>query len=53
MKYLIQSKALFHGYYKDEKETGKKLTAKGYLTGDVGYKDGDGDLFVEARRTDL
>ncbi len=50
---LIQSTALFHGYYKDEKETGKKLTAKGYLTGDVGYTDHEGDLFVEARRTDL
>ncbi len=50
---LIQSKALFHGYYKDEKETAKRLTHKGFLTGDVGYIDKDGDLFVEARRTDL
>ena len=50
---LIQSNALFHGYYKDEKETAKKLTPKGFLTGDVGYIDKDGDLFVEARRTDL
>ena len=50
---LIQSNALFHGYYKDEKETAKKLTPKGFLTGDVGYIDSDGDLYVEARRTDL
>ncbi len=50
---LIQSNALFHGYYKDEKETAKKLTPKGFLTGDVGYIDSDGYLYVEARRTDL
>lgn len=50
---LILSRALFHGYYKDEKESAKKLTSKGFRTGDVGHLDKDGDLFVEARRTDL
>ncbi len=50
---LIKSTALFHGYYKDEKETSKKLKPEGFLTGDVGYIDDDGDLFVAARRTDL
>lgn len=50
---LIESNALFNGYFKDEEATKKKLKDGKFLTGDIGFIDGGGDLFIEARRTDL
>jgi len=50
---LVEGNTLFHGYYKDVETTRSKLKEGKFLTGDIGYIDNDGDLFVEARRTDL
>ncbi len=50
---LIRGNSVFHGYYKDDETTGNKLKDGKFCTGDIGYLDDEGDLFVEARRTDL
>jgi len=50
---LIEGNSLFHGYYKDQYAASKKLINGKYHTGDIGYIDKDGDLFIQARRTDL
>ncbi len=49
----VKSPALIKGYYKNPAETSKKLINNFYYTGDIGYLDTDGYLFVEARREDL
>ena len=50
---LVESNSLFHGYYKDKEISKAEPVTGKYLTGDIGYLDEDGDLFVQARRTDL
>jgi len=50
---LIEGNSLFHGYYKDLAATRYKLKHGKFLTGDIGFLDERGNLFVEARRTDL
>jgi o-succinylbenzoate---CoA ligase len=50
---LIKSNSLFKQYLDDEKETSAKLTNSFYHTGDLGFVDEDGYLFIEARRNDL
>lgn len=50
---LVDGNSLFHGYYKDSVTTHRKLKNGKFLTGDIGFIDDEGDLFVEARRTDL
>ena len=49
----IYSPALMKGYYNNESETEEKLEDGFYFSGDVGYLDADGYLFIEAKRTDL
>jgi O-succinylbenzoic acid--CoA ligase len=49
----ISSPAVMKGYYNDKDETEKKIEDGFYFTGDIGYVDADGCLFIESRRTDL
>jgi O-succinylbenzoic acid--CoA ligase len=49
----VDSPSVMKGYYANETETKKKFNEDYYLTGDVGFIDADGYLFIEARKTDL
>lgn len=41
------------GYWKDPEETHRVLDSHGYHTGDIGYRDKDGFIFVLQRKDDL
>jgi len=44
---------LFAGYYKDEESTAECMTEFGMRTGDVGYFDRDGRLYLRGRNDDV
>ena len=47
---LIKSPTLMMGYYEDEEETKKAIDADGYFrSGDIGYIDKDGFVFITGR----
>lgn len=50
---VIQSDSLFEGYYRNDSETAGKLTDGKFFSGDIGYLDKEGNLFVESRREDI
>ena len=50
---IVKSTAVTKGYYKNPEDTSSKLINKFYYTGDIGFKDKDDYLFIEARRNDL
>jgi acyl-CoA synthetase (AMP-forming)/AMP-acid ligase II len=41
------------GYWNNPEETARKFGPSGYRTGDLGYKDADGFLFLVGRRDDM
>lgn len=49
----VSSPAVMKGYFHNEIETNNKFENGYFLTGDIGYLDEDGYLFIEARKTDL
>lgn len=50
---LVKGGAVMRGYYKDPAATANALRAGWLHTGDIGYLDEDGDLFILQRREDL
>ena len=44
---------IMQGYWRDPEATAKALDHNGYHTGDVGFKDPDGFIFLEGRRDNL
>jgi long-chain acyl-CoA synthetase len=51
---LLRGANMMHGYYKNEEATKDTLEADGWLhTGDLGYVDEDGFLFINGRKKDI
>ena len=50
---VVKSKSVARGYFKNSELWNDKFHGEYYLTGDSGYIDKDGYLFVVSRRTDL
>lgn len=49
----VSGPTIFKEYLNNESETRKKKDGNFYYTGDLGYVDDEGYLFIETRRTDL
>jgi acyl-CoA synthetase (AMP-forming)/AMP-acid ligase II len=47
---VVQGPSIMAGYWKDRETTSKVLDAQGYHTGDLGYKDQDGFIFITGRK---
>jgi O-succinylbenzoic acid--CoA ligase len=50
---LIKGETIAKGYYKNQEATADKFVNGYFHSGDIGYMDEEGYLFVVARRTDL
>ncbi len=50
---IVKSPTIMQGYYSNPEATAKALRDGWLYTGDMGYKDDDGDLFIVQRRSDL
>jgi long-chain acyl-CoA synthetase len=51
---LLRGPNMMHGYYKNEEATSETLEPEGWLhTGDLGYVDDDGFLFINGRKKDI
>jgi o-succinylbenzoate---CoA ligase len=49
----IKSDSLFSGYFNNEKESAEKLLNGYFLTGDLGFIDEDGFLFITGRKIEV
>ncbi len=50
----VKSRSVMQGYYKNPEETNKTLTEDGWLkTGDLGYVDDDGYVYITGRKKNL
>ena len=50
----VKSKSVMMGYYKNPEETAKSISEDGWLmTGDLGYKDDKGYLYITGRKKNL
>lgn len=51
---VVKSPSLMLGYYKNQEATAEIFTKDGYLrTGDLGYQDSDGFIFINGRKKNL
>jgi acyl-CoA synthetase (AMP-forming)/AMP-acid ligase II len=50
---VIRSHTLASGYYKDPEETARAFREDGLHTGDIGYKDADGFVYISDRKKDM
>ena len=50
---IVKSPTVMQGYYNNPEATAKVIRDGWLYTGDMGYKDDEGDLFIVQRRSDL
>lgn len=50
---VAQGANIMQGYWKDPKDTARVLNEQGYHTGDIGYRDKDGFLYIKRRKDGL
>jgi acyl-CoA synthetase (AMP-forming)/AMP-acid ligase II len=50
---VAQGDNIMQGYWKNPKDTAKVLNSQGYHTGDIGYRDKDGFLYINRRKDGL
>ena len=50
---VVRGENIMLGYWKDPKTTAYKINGQGFHTGDMGYRDSDGFLYITHRRDNL